>query len=69
VWHHSWYGNDLFGPNDKITREQALTIIARAMKITGLELDFVNNDIEKLHALFADSQQIVHGLWIELPNV
>jgi hypothetical protein len=38
------YANDLitgfedgsFKPNDKITREQAMTIIAKAMKITGL---------------------------------
>ena len=32
------YANGTFGPNDRITREQALTILARAMKLTGLEV-------------------------------
>lgn len=32
------YGNGKFGPNDHITREQAMTIIAKAMKITGAVL-------------------------------
>lgn len=32
----SGYGNGQFGPNDRITREQAMSMIARAMKITGL---------------------------------
>lgn len=32
----SGYGNGQFGPYDKITREQAMSMIARAMKITGL---------------------------------
>ena len=31
------YGNGAFGPLDPITREQAMTMIARAMKLTGLE--------------------------------
>ena len=31
------YGNGNFGPQDKITREQAMAMIARAMKITGLD--------------------------------
>ncbi|HYE69756.1 MAG TPA: S-layer homology domain-containing protein [Anaerovoracaceae bacterium] len=30
------YSNGKFGPNDKIAREQAMTMIARAMKLTGL---------------------------------
>ena len=33
------YGDGNFGPMDKITREQAMTIIARAMQITDLESD------------------------------
>jgi len=31
------YGNGQFGPLDKITREQAMTMLANAMKITGLQ--------------------------------
>ena len=30
------YSNGAFGPNDQITREQAMTMISRAMAITGL---------------------------------
>lgn len=35
----SGYGNGTFGPKDSITREQAITMIARAMKTTGLHLE------------------------------
>ena len=33
------YDDGRFGPNDKITREQAMAMIARAMGITGLEVE------------------------------
>ncbi len=33
------YGDGTFGPTDRITREQAMTMLARAMIITGLEAD------------------------------
>ena len=39
-------GNGKFGPNDRITREQAMTMIARAMKITGLEVEIVSGRSE-----------------------
>lgn len=48
------YGNGIFGPNDKITREQAMTMIARAMKITGLNANLASGDVEKLLAGFTD---------------
>ncbi len=51
----SGYNATTFGPRDKITREQAMTMIARAMKITGL-LPVVpegGNDI--LMARFSDA--------------
>lgn len=48
------YGNGKFGPMDKITREQAMTMIARAMNITGLKADLASGDVEKLLAGFTD---------------
>ena len=46
----SGYGNGKFGPMDKITREQAMTMIARTMKITGLKVEFKVEEAEKLLA-------------------
>ncbi len=51
------YGNGKFGPMDKITREQAMTMIARAMKITGLKSGLAQGDIDTLLAGFGDSEQ------------
>jgi hypothetical protein len=48
------YGSGLFGPNDKITREQAITIVARAMKITGLETSLDAEGVESLLAGITD---------------
>jgi hypothetical protein len=54
----SGYGNDQFGPTDMITREQAMTIISRAMKITGLETESTDTEVKKLLESFEDSSQI-----------
>ncbi|MDD3364591.1 MAG: leucine-rich repeat protein, partial [Syntrophomonas sp.] len=51
----SGYGNGKFGATDKITREQAMTMIAKAMNITGLKVDFQAEDAEKILAGFADA--------------
>ncbi len=48
------YGAGIFGPNDKITREQAMAIIARAMKITGLKTSMSAVDVENLLSEYAD---------------
>ncbi|WHH61336.1 S-layer homology domain-containing protein [Petroclostridium sp. X23] len=53
----SGYGNDKFGPNDRITREQTMTMIARAMKITGLKAEFKESEVEKLLSEFSDSTE------------
>jgi len=53
----SGYGNGKFGPSDKITREQAMAMVARAMKITGLKVEFEEDEAEKLLKVFADSEQ------------
>ena len=44
----SGYGNGKFGPMDKITREQAMAMVSRAMKITGLKIDLKAGEAEKL---------------------
>ncbi|MEN6348508.1 MAG: S-layer homology domain-containing protein, partial [Syntrophomonas sp.] len=51
----SGYGNGKFGPTDKITREQAITMIAKAMNITGLKAEFREEDGEKILAGFTDA--------------
>lgn len=53
----SGYGNGQFGATDKITREQAMTMVARAMKITGLKVEFQAGEVEHLLKEFSDSEQ------------
>ncbi len=50
----SGYGNGKFGPNDKVTREQAMAIISKAMDITGLKVQLTSGEQEKLLAAFKD---------------
>ena len=51
----SGYGNGKFGPMDKITREQAMTIIAGAMKITGLGVELADSEVSRILSGFADA--------------
>jgi len=55
----SGYGNGKFGPNDKITREQAITIISKAMDITGLKVQVTSEEQEKLLSAFGDGAQAI----------
>ncbi len=48
------YSDIKFGPNDVITREQAMTMIARAMKITGLDAELTNGEIGELMETYSD---------------
>jgi len=50
-----------FRPNDTITREQATTLIARAMKLTGLADQHTNLDANEILSAFKDSANI--GNW------
>lgn len=52
------YSNGNFGPESSITREQAMTMIARAMKITKLEAGLSSAEISALLAKFTDSGSI-----------
>ncbi|WP_409345375.1 InlB B-repeat-containing protein [Paenibacillus sp. MBLB4367] len=45
-----------FGPTDRITREQAMVMIARAMSITGLKTGLQAGEADKLLAAFGDSE-------------
>lgn len=48
------YDNGSFGPNDKITREQAMTMIARAMTLTTLESNLDDGETDTLINSFTD---------------
>jgi hypothetical protein len=48
-------GDGTFRPNDKITREQAMVIVVKAMKITGLKAKLTAQSAESLLRPFADA--------------
>lgn len=48
-------GNGNFKPNDKITREQAMLMISKAMDITGLKVQFAEGETQSLLRGFKDS--------------
>lgn len=50
------YENGNFGPNDAITREQAMTMLARAMKLTGLKSE--RSETSSLIAAYADGVSV-----------
>lgn len=52
------YRNGMFRPSDNITREQAITMIARAMKITGLKAEFKSGEVDQILAGFNDAKEL-----------
>jgi streptogramin lyase len=48
------YSEHTFGPDDSLSREQAMAMITRAMKITGLELELGDGDADLLLGKYAD---------------
>ncbi len=52
------YDDGSFGPGDCITREQAMTMIARAMKLTGLKAALTENDRAALLKNSADGADV-----------
>lgn len=52
------YTSTEYGPNDTITREQAMAIISRAMKITGLNIITSDTDVDTLISKYADGSSI-----------
>lgn len=51
-------GNGMFGPNEWITREQAMAMTARAMDITGLQAQFATGEREQLFSRFDDAKGV-----------
>jgi hypothetical protein len=49
------YDSTKFAPNDTITREQAMTILARAMKLTGLSVTLADSEVSALLAKYTDA--------------
>lgn len=52
------YNEKTFAPNDKITREQAIAMTTRAMKLTGMEQELTEQEINKIIGDFADVQAV-----------
>ena len=52
------YSNGQFGPQDKISREQAMTMIGSAMKLTKLYPILTQDDVNTLFVRFRDSEDI-----------
>ncbi len=51
------YDSTKFAPNGTITREQAMTILARAMKLTGLSVSLSDSEVSTLLADYTDGLQ------------
>lgn len=49
------YSDGTFGPSDKITREQAMIMIERAMRLTGLNLTLTDSEIASLLYSYTDA--------------
>ncbi len=52
------YDSTHYGPNDSITREQAMTIIARAMKLTGLDVNLTETEVNSILAKYIDGSSV-----------
>ena len=52
------YREDIFAPNDTITREQAITMIGRAMKLTGLSVNIKETEADNLMKAYKDGTNV-----------
>ncbi|KAF5066547.1 S-layer homology domain protein [anaerobic digester metagenome] len=52
------YNEKTFAPNDKITREQAIAMTARAMKLTGKETELSDQELNSILNAFSDAQDV-----------
>jgi hypothetical protein len=52
------YGDGKFGTDDKITREQAITMIANTMKIIGMKVELSDSEKEMVLSTFKDTDEI-----------
>ncbi|WP_213534422.1 S-layer homology domain-containing protein [Paenibacillus sp. J45TS6] len=51
-------GDGLFHPTEKITREQALVIITKAMQLTDLKVDWSQQDSEEILNSYTDAKKV-----------
>ncbi len=54
----SGYDSTSYGPNDLITREQAMTIIANAMKLAGLRISLTDSEVSALLLKYTDGADV-----------
>lgn len=54
----SGYGDGKFGPMDKVTREQAMTMIAKAMTVTGMKVELSAGEVEDMLKGYGDAGEI-----------
>lgn len=54
----SGFGDGNFKPSNKITRQQAMTIIERTMKITGLKIEMNEETVNQLLEEYRDSNKV-----------
>ncbi|WP_176560260.1 S-layer homology domain-containing protein [Brevibacillus dissolubilis] len=54
----SGYGDSNFRPNQEISRQEAMVLIARAMKLVGMQNTMPQEEIDRVLASYSDSQQI-----------
>ena len=52
------YSNGKFGTQDQITREQAMTMMAKAMEIAGMKVNVSGDNMNQQLKLFGDSDKI-----------
>ena len=55
------YSNGTFGPQDLITREQAMTMLVKAMDIAGMDVKVSKSDVKEQLNRFKDSSKISLG--------
>lgn len=52
------YANNSFKPSSKITRQEAMVIVTKAMKLAGIKNDLNENDLNTTLSSFKDSEKI-----------
>jgi hypothetical protein len=52
------YNGESYGPNDLITREQVISILARAMKLTGLSVSLTDSETSTLLEKYSDGATV-----------
>lgn len=54
----SGFEGNVFAPDQTLTREQAMTILSRAMKITGLKVTSSSNELDNLLKAYKDAAEV-----------